>query len=338
MSNTFINLRSAAIAIASGALFALGTGSVAFADGHGHGNHGGGQGSGRGEQRAPGHVFAPQRVSVRHQVAAPQGYRRAKHDPSYRQAYAAPVRVQRYARNENRARVQHYAARTKYRNYGAVVSHVWAPTRKQHGKTNLYGAPAYYATQAYRNAQAYYNPGVYYNNPAVYYSNPSVYYNAPAQTYYNLNYYGNSASYSPLNPIDSILGSLLGGGTTGLGSIFGAGNNGNIASILVPIAIGAILNNGSGQNGLGSILNGGIPASFAQPAGYSQPVNYAPQQSISGTVLSASGSSFTMLTANNQKILVNDSSTQFNMPVSIGQWVTISGYSSGNQFVVTSIN
>ncbi|MHB8145827.1 MAG: hypothetical protein ACYDGM_01005 [Vulcanimicrobiaceae bacterium] len=314
MFNTIVNLRTArgtAIAAVSCALFAFGTGSAALAGGpHGPGAHGGpgqhgdrGNSQGRGERRAPARVYAPQPVFVPRPV------------------FGRPEQP----RPRNRGNAQPP---------GQIVSHVWAPSRKRHRQMPLPGTPAVPAAQAYSSAQAYYDNAPVYNAP-INYGNPSAYYNAPPPAYYGPANYGPGPSY---NFFDSILGSLLGGGSNGgLGSIFGGGNNGSIASVLAPIAIGALLNGELGQNGLGSILTGGLPAGYLQPVGYAPIVNYAPQQQVSGTVLSASGSNITVLTSNNQEILVNDSSAQFNGPVNVGQWITISGYPSGNQFVATNI-
>lgn len=208
-------------------------------------------------------------------------------------------------------------------------------------------APAFPATQAYRYAQAYYYAPVY--NPPINYGNPSNYYNAPAQSLFSPNMYGPSGSLASNSILDSILGSLIGGGyggtgsllggnNVGLGSLFGGGNGGSITSMLAPIALQMLLSGGLGQNGLSSILGGALPTSYLQPTNYAPLVTNAPQQQLSGTILSAAGSGFMLLTSNNQQILVNDSSAQIAGPLNIGQWVTIYGYNSGNQFVATNVN
>ena len=218
----------------------------------------------------PGRIYVPQRFVVRQRGDAPERDRQAEQAYSHLQRHEMPV---------------------QYRNRGQFISHVWAPSRAV-GNLSAYAVPAYYASQIYRSVRPYGNPIGYYNtatsyyanqsnystNPAAYYNDPGAYYSsAPTQTYYDPNYYGNSTA---LNPLDSVLGSLLGGGNVGLGSILGAGNNGgntSIASILLPIAINAILNRGAAQNGLGSILTGGLPAGYLQPVGYEPLAGYSGQ-------------------------------------------------------------
>ena len=82
----------------------------------------------------------------------------------------------------------------------------------------------------------------------------------------------------------------------------------------------------------------GIPMGYGSNGYIAQPVSFVQPQSVSGTILSASGPNVTLYTANRQLILVNDATAQFYAPVSIGQWVTVSGYNSGNEFVATSIS